>query len=189
MKTLFFDFETTGKMLKREPLDHPGQPRAVSVGLLLVADGTGTIGQAKFIIRPDGFTIPDEVVAVHGITNEIAVSCGVSAGLALMTLNHFAHAADVCVAFNADFDYKMAQIEAIKLNKPLHMPADKVKCSMMPYKDLMQMPGNYGDFKWPSLDEVCAWLRIPRDGAHDALGDVYTTMRVWYELRRHNIVP
>ena len=74
MKTLFFDFETTGKILRRELLNDPAQPRAVSVGLLLVADGYGVIGQSKFLIKPDGFVIPDDVVKVHGITTQMATA-------------------------------------------------------------------------------------------------------------------
>ena len=60
---------------------------------------------------------------------------------------------------------------------------------MLPYKDLMKLPGLYDDYKWPSLDEVCAYLDIKRDGAHDALGDVYTTMLAWYHLKRTGVVP
>jgi DNA polymerase-3 subunit alpha len=189
MKTLFFDFETTGKILRRELLNDPAQPRAVSVGLLLVADGYGVIGQSKFLIKPDGFVIPDDVVKVHGITTQMATEYGVPCAVAMQVLNHFAHKADECVAFNADFDYKIIQIESMKLGKPYHMPMEKVRCCMLPYKDILKIPGLYGDFKWPSLDEVCNFLGITREGGHDALGDVYMTMRVWYELKRRGVVP
>lgn len=189
MKTLFFDFETTGVLLRREPLSHPDQPRAVSVGMLLVADGIGTIGQAKFMIKPSGFTIPDDVVKIHGITTEIATQHGVPCQVAMQVLNHFAHKADECVAFNADFDYKLLQIESMRIERAHHMPLEKVRCCMLPYKDLLKIPGRYGDYKWPSLDEVCGFLGIVREGGHDALGDVYTTMRVWYELKRKGLTP
>lgn len=187
MKTLFFDFETTGTLVKREPLADPRQPRAVSLAAVLVADGVGTVGQFKCLIKPSGFVIPEDATRVHGITTEMAMQCGIASGVAMQMLNHMAHAADYCVAFNSEFDFKLAMIESMKLGKPLHIQPDKVFCGMLPYKDLIQIPGNFGDFKWPSLDEVCAWLGIVREGGHDALGDVFTTIRTWYELERRGI--
>lgn len=187
MKTLFFDFETTGTIVKREPLADPRQPRAVSLAAVLTADGVGVVGQFKCLIKPVGFVIPADATRIHGITTEMANECGIAAGVAMQALNHLAHAADECVAFNAEFDYKLSMIESMKLGKPLHIQHEKVFCAMMPYKDLIMLPGNFGDFKWPSLDEVCAWLGMKREGGHDALGDVFTTIRAWYELERRRI--
>jgi len=187
VKTLFFDFETTGTLVKREPLSDPRQPRAVSLAAVLVADELGVVGQFKCLIKPAGFVIPEAVTKIHGITTDMAERFGVASGVALQVLNHMAYAADACVAYNAEFDFKLALIESIRLGKPLHVQPDKVFCGMIPYRDLLQIPGNFGDFKWPSLDEVCAWLGIKREGGHDALCDVFTTIRTWYELERRHI--
>ena len=187
MRTLFWDFETTGILLKREPLSDPRQPRAVSLACVLTADGVGTVGQFKCLIKPDGFEIPEDSSKIHGITTQDAKRHGISSGVAMQVLNHMAHAADICVSLNAEFDYKIAMIESSRMEKTLHIQPDKVFCCMLPYKELIKLPGNYGDYKWPSLDEVCTWLGMVREGGHDALGDVFTTIRAWYELERRQV--
>ena len=76
---LFFDTETTGVIprgLEHSPLNYAQRyPRIVQLSWQ-VCDGP-TVKEGDFIIRPDGFTIPDEAAAVHGITTERAIAEGV----------------------------------------------------------------------------------------------------------------
>jgi len=68
MKLLVFDTESTDK--------EPERARLVSAYLGLM-DERGLIGnEATYLVRPEGFTIPHEAIAVHGIANEYALKYG-----------------------------------------------------------------------------------------------------------------
>jgi DNA polymerase III epsilon subunit-like protein len=71
---IFFDTETTGVIPKgkEEPLVYFNDfPHVVQLSWKL-GDKEG-----DFIIKPDGFTIPDAAAAVHGITTDRAIAEGV----------------------------------------------------------------------------------------------------------------
>jgi DNA polymerase-3 subunit epsilon len=76
MKTiLFYDTETTGLPLWNLPSEHPEQPRVLQLAALLCDEATGEdLQQMNMIILPDGWTVPDEVAAIHGITTERAMA-------------------------------------------------------------------------------------------------------------------
>lgn len=59
---LFFDTETTG--LK--------SPHIVQLAALLTEEDGRECARLNVIIQPEGWTIPDEAAAVHGITTDIA---------------------------------------------------------------------------------------------------------------------
>ena len=78
MKVLFYDTETTGLPDWDKPSEDPCQPRVVQLCAELFDDEAGRVLHAlNFIIQADGWTVPDEAAAVHGITTEIALSHGV----------------------------------------------------------------------------------------------------------------
>ena len=69
---IFFDTETTGVIPrgKEEPLVYTNDfPHVVQLSWKL-GDKEG-----DFIIKPDGFTIPDAAAAVHGITTDTVSRC------------------------------------------------------------------------------------------------------------------
>ena len=71
---LVYDTETTGLPLFREPSESPAQPHLVQLGASLVdLDTRSVLSSIDVIVKPDGWTIPDEVAAIHGITNEKAM--------------------------------------------------------------------------------------------------------------------
>lgn len=61
----FFDIESTGK--------NPQQDRIVELGIIVLYPD-GTRRQHRFLVNPT-VPIPDEVVLVHGITNEMVKDC------------------------------------------------------------------------------------------------------------------
>ena len=71
---LAYDTETTGLPLWNDPSDDPRQPHIVQLAAALVdIDTRRTIASMDVIVKPDGWTIPDDTVAVHGITTEHAL--------------------------------------------------------------------------------------------------------------------
>ena len=68
-----FDTETTGLPQFKLPSDHPSQPHLVDIAALLYNEVGELMESFEAIIRPDGWTIPDEAARVHGITTEMAM--------------------------------------------------------------------------------------------------------------------
>lgn len=81
---LFYDTETTGLPLFKEPSEHPDQPHIVQLAACLVdLDTRKTIASMDVIVKPNGWTIPAEVSAIHGITTEHAMDVGISEAMAI----------------------------------------------------------------------------------------------------------
>jgi DNA polymerase-3 subunit alpha len=83
---LIFDTETTGlpKKWKAPITDFENWPRLVQLAWQC-HDLKGNLLFAKnHVIKPDGFTIPSDVVNIHGISNETAIEKGIPLKEALL---------------------------------------------------------------------------------------------------------
>lgn len=108
---LFYDTETTGLPDFKAPSEAPHQPHIVQLAALLVDPETReTIASMDVIVRPDCWTIPADVAAVHGITTERAITVGVSESIALGLFMDLWHAADFRVGHNESFDARIIRI-------------------------------------------------------------------------------
>lgn len=115
MRLFFYDTETTGLPLFREPSEDPRQPHIVQLAASLVDSETRrTIASIDVITRPDGWTIPDEVAAIHGITTEHASDVGVCEKLALRMALELWSAAGKRVAHNEQFDARLVRIGLLR---------------------------------------------------------------------------
>lgn len=112
---LFYDTETSGLPLFKEPSEHPDQPHIVQLGALLIdLDTRKELATLDLIVRPDGWTIPDDVAAVHGITTEMAMDLGVPEAVAVdALLGMWRRANGECrprIAHNESFDARILRI-------------------------------------------------------------------------------
>jgi DNA polymerase III epsilon subunit-like protein len=151
---LVFDTETTGKVDFRSPPEADHQPRLVQLGAILFSDAAEQLQTISLVIKPSGFIIPPEASSIHGITQAMAESCGVSIGGALSLFSRLASVADTMVCFNVDFDVTIMDGESTRSVRPSpftinHTWSDPMKMST----DLCKIPGPYG-FKWPKLGEA-----------------------------------
>ena len=82
---LFFDTETTGlpKKWQAPVTDTDNWPRLVQIAWVLSSVDGKELAKHESIIKPEGFLIPKESSAVHGITTEIAEAEGVDLETAL----------------------------------------------------------------------------------------------------------
>ncbi len=62
------------------------------------------VHRKDYIIKPDNFIIPDEVIKIHGITNEIANSRGHDLSFVLSDFHTDLTSCQEIIAHNADFD-------------------------------------------------------------------------------------
>ncbi len=116
MKTIIvLDTETNGLPLFSLPSEHPDQPRVTQLAAELCDEETGDVlGSCNFLIRPDGWTIPEDLQKMTGITMEKAETFGVPMSVALPAFIELWMGADVRVAHNESFDMRMIRIELMR---------------------------------------------------------------------------
>jgi DNA polymerase-3 subunit epsilon len=209
MKTiLFYDTETTGLPLWNLPSEHPDQPRVVQLAAELCVEETGdTLQQMNMIILPDGWTIPDEVAALHGITTERALAEGVAADMAIAHFVDMWQDADQRGGHNESFDMRMLRIELMRhchysmqtVGEPPVPFADywksapayctqgsSVKILNLPPTPKMVAARRKGP-KSPNLAEAYEFFTGQKlEGAHDAMVDVRACKAVYYGIKAHH---
>ncbi|MGB7531949.1 MAG: 3'-5' exonuclease [Halobacteriota archaeon] len=190
MMYLIFDTETTGKPRNyNAPVsDSENWPRLVQIAWLQYDSSGREIGSCEYIIKPQGFTIPDESVRIHGISTERASN----EGLPLRTvLNEFSEAVEqsmILVAHNMDFDEKIVRAEFFRENISDGLVQTKKICTMKSSTDFCQILGRYG-YKFPTLSELHYKLfNTGFKGAHNAAIDVTSCAKCFFELKRLGII-
>jgi DNA polymerase III subunit epsilon len=198
MKIFVFDVETQSLPLWDQPSLDPRQPHLVQFVGLLFDDQTGDeLDYYAELIAPDGWTIPDEVVKLHGITTEMAAESGVPEVMAARYYYRMCLGADRIVGFSVDFDIRLMRIAMKRAAIPeekLTAFADMVKskkydvkpkctpiCRLPPTPKMMA--AGRKSFKDPTLAEaVKGVLKEDMADAHDARADVVATQRLYVHL-------
>lgn len=192
---LFYDTETTGLPLFKEPSEDPRQPHIVQLAALLVDLNTRkTLACMNMICRPDGWEIPEEMAAIHGITNEQALLEGLPESYVLSTFRELHEIADERIAHNESFDARIIRI-AIKRILCDDELADAWKagnadctarlttpiCSIPPTSKMTK--AGFLKFKTPNLQEAYQhFFGKPFEGAHDAMADVLACKDVYFAI-------
>ncbi|RJP92462.1 MAG: 3'-5' exonuclease [Desulfobacteraceae bacterium] len=187
---LFFDTETTGipKDYNAPVSDIKNWPRLVQIAWLVTDKNGNEIKSAEYIIKPNGFSIPEEVAKIHGITNELASRSGVDLKPVLEEITIDISTAMVLVAHNMKFDEKILGAEFLRMGYLNHIDEKPRKCTMQSSTNFCQIPGPYGN-KWPKLQELYKKLfREDFDNAHNALADVRACSKCYFELRRIGVM-
>lgn len=188
---LVFDTETTGKFLFERPVNDPKQPRIVSLGALGFSDdGQQEVAQFYRVIRPDGFTIPEEASRIHGITQDFAMANGVDGFNVIDAFMDLFMECTVAIAFNSQFDFHMIKSEALRRASPKIEIFDrsKIRCAMLAASSCMKQPNQYGyeGYAWPKLSVAYKWMfGQEMAGAHHAIHDVRATG--WLSLAMRNL--
>ena len=203
MKILFFDTETTGLPVNfYEPYTNiENWPRLVQLSWITEDTDTKEKKENDFIIRPEGFTIPEAAAKIHNITTEIAERDGVNLRAALSDFVQDMLLADLQVAHNIEFDKNVICSEiyrtAIKLMGEKELLLEfgfRIQNYFMNKRSIctMKLGTNYtkiktagGDYKWPKLIELYRHF-FGRDfeGQHDALDDIRATRECFWEMVR-----
>lgn len=182
---LFFDTETTGKADFKAAANAEHQPRIVQLGALLTEDDGHEIASVNLIIKPDGFTIPIEASAIHGITTDKAGAFGIPIRYALAVFRSFWTAADTVIAHNTNFDLLLVEGEMNRWAGSVK-PWGEVRetfCTMQAMTPICKLPGKFGDYKWPKLSEAYSHcFNAEFDGVHNAMADVRACAKVYFWL-------
>jgi DNA polymerase III subunit epsilon len=157
--------------------------------------------QVSLLIQDVKKEISPEAEAIHGISKAHCQGFGVPLTTALQ-LFHDAHKqADCVVAHNLNFDRTVLQTAvyrcrlqnnaALQQLSSIDFGAKRQVCTMATTTDILQLPGRYAGYKWPSLEE--AHVHFSKDtnatttcssieNAHDALADAEACLTVFRGL-------
>ncbi len=183
---LVFDTETTGlpKNWKAPLTDTDNWPRMVQLAWQC-HDKEGNFLFAKnHVITPDGYTIPDDVVSVHGISTEIAKEKGIPLKEALDDFMEDVKNSDFIIGHNISFDINIVGCELIRCGMEETLSSAPFICTMNESKEFCDLRRN-GKLKNPTLTELHIKLfKVPFEEAHNAAADVESTTRCFLELVR-----
>lgn len=187
---LIFDTETTGFAHYGKPAGDSAQPHMIQFAAALYDPATNSVIQkAEYLIRTvDGSPVPTKAAEVHGITTEILERDGVAPELTYEHLRELFFRVTRIVAFNVKFDSLVLRAFCAKLGRPDLLAGKSIHCAMLEMKDILKIPGKFGDYKWPSLAEAYAFVTGGEEieNAHDALADVEATVVVYAWLLQYN---
>lgn len=137
------------------------------------------------MVQPNGFRIPREASAIHGITHEDAVRLGQPVFTVLCNLfseiQHFRPTRLVC--HNVAFDLPVVLAECLRSGFPVQ-PLESLPtyCTKEETTDFCAIPGFQG-YKWPTLEEL--YLKLfgrPLSQSHHAARDVDACAECFFEF-------
>lgn len=187
---LIFDTETTGlpKNWKAPIADSNNWPRLVQIAWQHCDNSGNVLSDSNYIVKPQGFIIPEDAVKIHGISTETAINEGIALEV---VLNEFARAmqlSDHLVAHNINFDEKIVGAEFLRLNIENQLSNIPKICTMEMSTDHCRLSGQYG-YKWPSLSELHNKLFNNKfDEAHDAAVDVKACVDCFFKLKEIGVI-
>ena len=187
MITITFDVETTGlpswpnktrQYYPPELLEMYDSSRVVSIAWIIQdLENKNTIQSRYFIIKPDGFTIPQASINIHNITNEEANANGLPISRVLNTFyaDILMYKPTCIVAHNLSFDYHVIKSELHRANRKdiiAKLTSLHPICTMRRSKTLMDIP------KFPKLAELYKFCFPEKElqNAHNALYDTKQTV-------------
>lgn len=181
---LVIDTETSGLLNSSLPLDHPSQPHIVQLAAWLGEfDDRGEcqhVASLNAVIRPDGWSISEGALCVHGITEEYARAFGEP--LRAILDRFYSLVSDAAsldnsqlVAHNLRFDHQMLLRDSAGFDTT-SLGLLQPFCTMIALTPRMKLSGRYpGKYKWPKLEEAhqfCFGTPSPAEARHSAMGDV-----------------
>jgi DNA polymerase III epsilon subunit-like protein len=176
MRLLIFDTETTGlpKTYTSASNGPDNWPHIVSISWI-VFDGiqNRVLEKRSYIVRPDGWEIPDESVQIHGITTEKAKVVGVSLSYAIDEFLKEEY--DAVVAHNLHFDSNVIKHAILwDLKRPFVPLKGRHFCTMKLTTHLCKLPSIHGGYKFPKLKELYKFVfkQYPEETSlHNSLFD------------------
>ncbi|CAB3644364.1 3'-5' exonuclease [Trinickia soli] len=196
---LFYDTETNGLPLWREPSNHPGQPHITQLAAeLFDADSGRTLAFMDVLIHPDEWTIPEDLQKLTGITNELVSRFGHPLEDALSMFMQMWCESDLRVAHNESFDQRMIRIEAVRVLNERHgfhedWKRGSVFCTQTNSLSILNLPptpkmlaAGFNKPKSPNLGEAYEYFTGKKlEGAHNAAVDLAACKAVYFGILDH----
>lgn len=179
---IFYDTETTGLPAWKLPSGDPCQPHIVQIAALLVdLDTRQIVEELDVLVKPNGWTIPDDVVAIHGITTAHALEHGIAELEALDRFMALHELADERIAHVESFDMRIVRIALKRYRNDAiadTWKAQPAQCTAKLAKAALSMN------KLPKLTEAHLQLAgTSMAGAHSAMADTRGCMTVFFACK------
>ena len=208
MKNLYYDTETTGLPFKPAPVKRYGRthnsngyPRLIQIGWILTDEEDNTLSKQDYIVRPDGFSIPGDAVAINGITTDEALEKGAPLLDVLHRFSEDLRQADILIGHNIEYDIDVMigefrrKSQRNSLARLTSLPViDTMKstvefCAIPFPADKPRYYDTGYDFKYPKLRELYMKLfGCEFENAHDAMADIEATRRCYVELHHRGLL-
>lgn len=196
---LLYDTETNGLPQWSLPSEDPSQPYVTQLAAELCDERSGnTIATMDVLIKPDGWTIPDDLAALTGITTERALAEGIPRVDALRQFTDFWRRASLRVGHNESFDARMLRIEyfrEIDHTDPFHdeWKSAPAFCTQGKSTKIINLPptakmlaAGRKHAKSPNLGEAYQFFTGKTlEGAHNAAVDLMATKAVYYGIKQY----
>lgn len=182
---IVFDTETTGlpENFSAPITDFNNWPRVVQLAWKVYDENGKEISSHDRIIKPDGFTIPNESIKVHRITNERANKYGIPLKQALEEFGESIKNSKFLIAHNINFDDKVTSCELLRMGMSNYLREITQICTMKSTTEFCRIQGKMG-LKPPTLTELHKKLfNKAFEDAHDALVDVEALARCFFKLK------
>lgn len=151
-----------------------------------------------YIIKPEGWTIPEEAAKIHGITTEIALEKGIEMATVLDKFIDDCYEAEKLIGFNIYFDTSTIKANIRRefgLFDPIISASDnaldkskRIDTMMKTIKFVGAKQEGKNTPKFPSLEDLYTKLFGETFNAHNALDDVKATKRCYDELVKLKII-
>lgn len=191
---LVYDTETTGFVKKNLALHADAQPHLVQLAAALVDLNTGRVMQSIDVtVCPEGWKIPEESAAVHGITTEQALEIGIPEEQAIQMLLML-HKQRPRIAHNEQFDSDIIHIACLR-----YLSTDAVRdwddgvthCTALMSTPILKLPptdrmiaAGRRHYKTPKLSEAYEFfVGHELTGAHNAMVDVQACLAVYCAIK------
>lgn len=191
MTYLCIDTETTSLPDFSLPADAPGQPRVASLAMILCDDDLRPIAERYDLVRPDGWVMSSEALAVNGLTMEKLDAEGVPIAPVLDAYARYIDDGAAVMAYGAQFDVKMLCGEMRRLGMDDRFATTRNLCVMRACTGVCKLPrANGRGYKFPKLTEAYQhFFKRPFDFPHTALGDARACLEVARFLKRIDCLP
>ncbi len=192
-KCVVFDVETTGLPPKGIKYDTDYDAFPYVVQFAWFADGK----YKNYIIKPNRWTIPDEVAEIHGITTEIAMEKGIPFHIVVDEFIHDCFFAEKIIAHNIYFDTSIIKANILRMrmrnfyNDYAEPALDKSKRIDTMFKTIKFVGATHKDGrpgKWPKLEELYFKLFEESFPAHNAEEDVKALVKCVEKLVELQII-
>jgi len=193
---LFYDTETTGLPLFKEPSEHPGQPHIVQLAAALVdTDTRKKVSSIDVMIKPDGWAIPEEMTEIHGISNELAINVGVPLDEAIDVFLSMWNER-VRIAHNQSFDARIIRIAQHQIGDYSENALELWKngisdCTQKMATQVLKLPptdkmvkAGFNKYKPANLRESYRhFFGVDFENAHSAMADVNACIAVYFAIK------
>lgn len=181
---IVYDTETTGIPLYGEPSEDPRQPHIVQIGALLVDVATREVlDSLDVLVKPEGWVIPADMTAIHGISMERAMADGEPEPDVLRKFMAIHARADFRVGHNESFDARIVRIACKRYEGDAaadNWKSAAAKCTMQMSRPILALPRN----KPPTLSEAHLHFTGKEiERVHTALADAKACMAVFFAMQ------